>query len=81
MAVIVAVVTITLGARKLTEWQGRVLKLVSGLMMLLLGAVLLIDPALLNNVLAAVLILAAALIISGLTVLITKRVNPEIARE
>jgi thiol-disulfide isomerase/thioredoxin len=81
MAVIVAVVTITLGARKLTEWRGRVLKLMSGLMMLLLGAVLLIDPALLNNVLAAVLILAAALIISGLTVLITKRVNPEIARE
>jgi uncharacterized membrane protein YfcA len=40
LAIIVAVITVTLGTRKLTEWQGRQLKLVSGLMMLALGAVL-----------------------------------------
>ena len=41
---IVLAFTLTLGARKLTERQGRVLKLLSGLMMLGLGAVLLVAP-------------------------------------
>lgn len=80
MAIIVAIVTITLGARKLTEWQGRKLKLISGFMMLLLGAALLIDPALLNSALAAALLLASALIASGVTIVIAKKVKPGIAR-
>lgn len=79
LGAIVAVVTVTLGARKLTEWQGRQLKLVSGMMMLFLAVVILARPELLNNVLAAVVLLAATLIISGLTVRIAKRVNPKIA--
>lgn len=80
LTAIVAVVTVTLGARKLTEWQGRQLKLVSGTMMLLLAIVILARPELLNNVLAAGALLATALIISGLTAFITKRVNPEIVK-
>jgi hypothetical protein len=44
LAAIVAVFAGTLGARKLTEREGRLLKLLSGLMMLGLGALLLIAP-------------------------------------
>ncbi len=61
LAVIVIGFTATLGARRLSEQQGRVLKLVSGLMMLGLGLVLLIAPALLSNVAVATGIVAAAL--------------------
>jgi hypothetical protein len=73
LAAIVLVFTITLGSRKLTEWQGQVLKLISGLMMLGLGLVLLINPALFNNPLIAAGLLGIALIISGILIFITKK--------
>ena len=41
---IVLVFTLTLGSRKLSEDQGRVLKLLSGLMMLALGVLMLVAP-------------------------------------
>jgi len=44
LALIVAVFTRTLGARKLTEREGRLLKLLSGVMMLELGLLLLLAP-------------------------------------
>lgn len=66
LAVIVAIFTVKLGERKLTKWQGRVLKLVSGLMMLGLGLVLLIDPALLNNPLASAALLGGTLATAAL---------------
>ncbi len=61
---IVIMFTVTLGTRKLTTWEGRKLKLISGVMMLLLGMVLLVRPTLLNNILAAAAVLAAALFMS-----------------
>jgi len=62
LATIVAIFAITLGKRKLQEHEGRVMKLLSGLMMLLLGSVLLFAPQLLNQVATAfgVLLLAVA---------------------
>jgi hypothetical protein len=57
---IVVAFSLTLSSRKLTEYQGRVLKLVSGMMMLALGAILVIDPALLNNVVGAGVTLAVS---------------------
>jgi hypothetical protein len=62
MALIVAGFVWTLGSYKLSEYQGRVLKLLSGLMMLGLGIVIMFWPEWLTNVMAAVilLILAAA---------------------
>jgi thiol-disulfide isomerase/thioredoxin len=71
LAVIVAIFTITLGSRKLTERQGRVLKLLSGVMMLFLGLILLIRPSLLNNAAASVAMLVAALVTSWLVVRLT----------
>lgn len=53
LLIVVILFTVTLGARKLTEYQGRVLKLLSGSMMLTLGFVLVLKPGLLNNVIAA----------------------------
>jgi len=77
LAVIVAVFAVTLGSRKLSEWQGRLLKLVSGSMMLCLGSVLLIRPALLNSALLSCAILAAALLGTWLIVTISRRAAPE----
>lgn len=76
LAGIVAAFAFTLGARKLTEWQGRVLKLVSGVMMLAMGAVLLANPGLLTNAATAALILACALVVSGITVAAYKKLSP-----
>jgi glutaredoxin len=73
--IIVLCFSLTLGKRKLSEWQGRVLKLVSGTMMLGLGMVLLIDPALLNSVLVSFTILVAALGVSLLVAMLTKRLG------
>jgi hypothetical protein len=81
LAIIVGIITVTLGARKLTEWQGRQLKLVSGLMMLSLGIVLIWDPALLNNALASVVMLAGVLAASLVIIVIMKRLRPEVARQ
>jgi len=57
---IVTVFTRTMGARKLTEAEGRLLKLISGFMMLGFGLLLLIAPTMLTNALASILVLAAA---------------------
>jgi uncharacterized membrane protein HdeD (DUF308 family) len=62
---IVVVFVVTLGARKLTENEGRILKLLSGLMMLGLGAVLLIAPDTLSQPLTAVVLIAAALVVTA----------------
>lgn len=78
LLLIVMAMTATLGARKLTEWQGRQLKLISGMMMLLMGGILVIRPALLNSALTAVLLLAAALSLSAVIILVARRVRPQI---
>ncbi|MEM5871320.1 MAG: glutaredoxin domain-containing protein [Candidatus Aenigmatarchaeota archaeon] len=72
---IVLMFTLTLGAKKLTEYQGQVLKLISGLMMLCLGLVLLINPSLLNNVFLSFGLLAIALVSSWIIILITNKLK------
>ncbi len=69
---ITLVFTATLGGRKLSAAGGRVLKLLSGLLMLGLGLVLLFAPPLLDNLLTAVALLVAALVVTGLAVLIDR---------
>ncbi len=66
LALIVFVFVRTLGARKLTEREGRLLKLLSGVMMLELGLLLTVAPALLNSLIISAVLLAVAL---GLTAL------------
>jgi thiol-disulfide isomerase/thioredoxin len=70
LAVIVTFFVITLGSRKLTEWQGRIMKLVSGLMMFGLAGVLLLKPTLLQNALASALLLLGVISLSALIILV-----------
>jgi hypothetical protein len=65
LLIIVAIFTARFGARKLSEGEGRVLKLLSGLMMLLLGIVLVVAPALLNDVTTALALLGITLVLTA----------------
>jgi len=64
LLVIVGVFVWTLGSRKLSENEGRFLKLMSGAMMLGLGLLLLLKPDLLENMFAAVSIMAIAVAVA-----------------
>ncbi len=77
LLLIVGIFTVSLGARKLTEWQGRSLKLVSGMMMLLLGGILLIDPSLLNQLGTALILLLTALSISAAIIWVYQKKHRE----
>ncbi|GAB7025598.1 hypothetical protein [Geotalea toluenoxydans] len=68
LAGIVALFAVTLGSRRLSERHGRVLKLLSGVMMFLLGLILLIKPHLLASAVASAAVLVVALVTSWLIV-------------
>ncbi|MBT5631318.1 MAG: thioredoxin family protein [Nitrospina sp.] len=65
----------TLGARKLSEKEGRILKLISGMMMLELGLLLLFAPDLLSQLYIAICLIAVAIIISGFILYLDKKMN------
>lgn len=73
LTVIVLIFAKTLGTRKLSEKEGRILKLVSGLMMFELGFLLLFAPNLLSNLLTAIGLIAVAIIISSTLVIFDKK--------
>jgi hypothetical protein len=73
LALIVAVFARTLGARKLTEREGRLLKLMSGLMMLGLGGLLLLAPELISRVGIAFGLMAAAVGITWIAARLTRQ--------
>jgi hypothetical protein len=75
LAVVVLFFAVTLGAKKLTEKEGQILKLVSGMMMLCLGGVLLFKPELLNNIIVTAGLLVVALISSGIIIFISNRLS------
>ncbi|MCL4861936.1 MAG: thioredoxin family protein [Caldilineaceae bacterium] len=68
LLIIVAVFAQRLGARKLTEREGRALKLLSGTMMGLLGILLIVAPDRLGNPVVAILLMAAAVGVTWLGV-------------
>jgi len=76
LSTIVIIFTITLGKKHLTEHQGRLMKLVSGTMMLALGSVLLLNPVILSNAFISFILLIGALVVSFAVVLITKKLKP-----
>ena len=73
LAAIVAVFAGSLGARKLTEREGRLLKLMSGVMMLELGALLLLAPERVSQVGIAFGLLAVAV---GVTFIAARLTSP-----
>ncbi len=64
--------TLIMGSRKLSEQTGRLLKLLSGSMMLGLGLILLLKPEWLSNMLVSVGVISGALLITSLAALIQK---------
>ena len=67
--------TITLGRRKLTERQGQALKLVSGIMMLGLSFMLLLNPALLNSLMISLSLMAGAIGLSIVLITVTNKMG------
>ncbi len=67
LLVILLVFTFTLGRRKLSEGEGRLLKLLSGYMMFGLGILLLVAPDWLNQLWTGIGLLALAVCLSWLT--------------
>lgn len=72
LAIVIAFV-VTLGARKLSEREGRILKLLSGLMMLGLGLVLLLAPSLLDELSTVVLLVLGAVVTTVMVVFLTPK--------
>ena len=73
LILIVLVFIITLGRRKLSEFQGRLLKLLSGLMMFSFGLIMILNPNLLKNIFAAVGILLISFVIAVLLYYLEKK--------
>jgi hypothetical protein len=76
LLIIVVVFSCTLGAHKLSEQQGRFLKLLSGFMMLGLGLVMLFAPAaLMSSVWTGLLLLLCAVVTAAVIDWISKRLT------
>lgn len=71
--IIVLIFVITLGKRKLTEWHGQIMKLVSGIMLTLFGIIFITDYKMLENVLTPVLLLLISLGATAVIAFLYKR--------
>ncbi|NPV77374.1 MAG: glutaredoxin family protein [Anaerolineae bacterium] len=69
-------VVFTLRASKLEEKHGRILKLIGGVLMLTLAVVMLINPALMNDITNSLLIFGAAFLATLLILLVHRRILP-----
>ncbi len=72
LAVIVIIFSLSMGARKLTEGEGRALKLLSGMLMLAMGAIFLIRPELLSSLVGTVSVLMGSIALSSIILLVQK---------
>ncbi len=72
LLVIVSAVVITMGRWKLSEFQGRMLKLFSGIMIFALGEILLLNPNMLSNFFVAIAILLFSLTATFIVYIISK---------
>ena len=73
--IIVIVISFTLGSKKLQKQEGRGLKLISGMMMLTLGGILLVEPNLLNNLTVTMSLMLLAIGSAVIVIIIDKRQN------
>lgn len=74
--IIFGTVVFTLKASRLEEKQGRILKLVGGTLMLVLAGVMLINPALMNDLGSSLLIFGAAFALTLLVLLVHRVILP-----
>jgi hypothetical protein len=73
LIIIVSIVVFTLGRWKLSEFQGRILKLFSGVMILSLGEILLIEPNMLESIIITLIILASSFVLTFVVSLLWKK--------
>ena len=73
---VIAVASITMKAARVEEKHGRILKLISGTIMLALGIVMLIGPAIMNKLSSSLGVFVIALAIAALIYLVHQRVLP-----
>jgi thiol-disulfide isomerase/thioredoxin len=66
----------TLKASRVEERQGRILKLIGGILMLTLAGVMVIDPALMNRLGTSLAIFGIAFAITGLVLLLHRKILP-----
>jgi len=76
LIVILVVFTVTLGKAKLSEWRGRQLKLLSGVMILSFGVLFIVDFTVLQIVWVPVLLLVVSVIVTILVSWVMKRRLP-----
>jgi hypothetical protein len=62
LIIILLIFTYTLGRKKLTEWEGKQLKLLSGIMIFSFGLLFIIDYQLLENIITPILLLTGSII-------------------
>ncbi|BCG64372.1 MAG: hypothetical protein methR_P2145 [Methyloprofundus sp.] len=72
LLLIVILFAVTLGGKKLSEQEGRLLKLLSGSMMLGLGLILFLKPEWLNNMLVSVGVIMGAILLTAMVALLQK---------
>lgn len=69
-------VVFTLKASRFEEKQGRLLKLIGGMVMLALAIVLLIDPSIMNDLTSSLLVFGAALLAAVVVLVLHRRILP-----
>jgi len=74
--VIFFVAVFTLKASRLEEKHGRILKLIGGTLMLTLAGVMIFNPNLLNDLNSALIIFLVAFALTGLILLVHRRILP-----
>lgn len=68
---------ITLKASRMEEKHGRVLKLISGILMLTLSIVMLIDPALMNSLKSSLIVFTISFLITIIVLLVVRVILPK----
>lgn len=74
LIIIVVLFAFTVGTYKLSEWSGRVLKLLPGIMMASFGVIFLVDVELIQNILVLVLVLIGSVVSTFVISFVWKKV-------
>ena len=77
LLVIFLIVVITMKSKKMEEKHGQVLKLFSGCLMVVLSAVMIFKPALMNDLKSTLIIFGSAILATLLILLITGVILPK----
>ena len=75
--VIFSIAAVTMRASKMEEKHGRLLKLVSGVVMFILGLVMIVNPAIMNNINSSLIVFLFALLVTWFVYIFHQKVLPK----